>query len=146
MTQMNVNEKVTINSEEESSPQGINEVIITLLGRIAYPPDQLTSIISKKKQDPEAYIRGYNLCDGKHTLTQIAEEMKVSPGTLSPIINNWKDIGIVYEVKKGGQKFFKRLYKLNAPKLSKKTTTDNEEENEQVPKEVSDTQSQQSQG
>lgn len=123
MTQMNVNEKVTINSEEESSPQGINEVIITLLGRIAYPPDQLTSIISKKKQDPEAYIRGYNLCDGKHTLTQIAEEMKVSPGTLSPIINNWKDIGIVYEVKKGGQKFFKRLYKLNAPKLSKKTTT-----------------------
>lgn len=143
---MNVNEKVTINSEEESSPQGINEVIITLLGRIAYPPDQLTSIISKKKQDPEAYIRGYNLCDGKHTLTQIAEEMKVSPGTLSPIINNWKDIGIVYEVKKGGQKFFKRLYKLNAPKLSKKTTTDNEEENEQVPKEVSDTQSQQSQG
>ena len=146
MTQMNVNEKVTINSEEESSPQGINEVIITLLGRIAYTPDQLTSIISKKKQDPEAYIRGYNLCDGKHTLTQIAEEMKVSPGTLSPIINNWKDIGIVYEVKKGGQKFFKRLYKLNAPKLSKKTTTDNEEENEQVPKEVSDTQSQQSQG
>lgn len=135
---MNSIESTVANLEGETPPIGLNEVVITLLGRIAFPPDILVSIISKKKQNPVAYVRGYNLCDGKHTLTQISQEMDVSIGTLSPIINNWKEIGIVYEVKKDGQKFFKRLYKLEVPKFSKKATISTEESIEQIQKDLPD--------
>jgi hypothetical protein len=105
-------------SNEETS-QGVNEVMITLLGRLAFPPDQLIRIVMKGKRTPEDYVRGYNLCDGEHTLTQIANEVHVTHGTLSPIMSEWKDAGIIYEVVKKGGKFYKRLYKLEVPKAQK---------------------------
>lgn len=142
---MSYNQNLGDSPDRETPPQEMNEVIIGLLGRIAFPSDTLISIISKKKQDPNAYIRGYNLCDGKHTLTQIADEMKISKGTLSPIVNNWKEMGIVYEVRRGGQKFFKRLYKLDAPRFSKRTAPVKVEATDQDQKELSNTLPEQSQ-
>lgn len=104
-------------SEEPS--QGVYEAIITLLGRLVFPPDLLAKIVMKGKRNPEDYVRGYNLCDGEHTLTQIASEIHVTPGTLSPIMSEWKDAGIVYEVVRKGGKFYKRLYKVEVPKAQK---------------------------
>jgi hypothetical protein len=105
-------------SGEEPS-QGVYEAMITLLGRLVFPPDQLTKIVMKGKRAPQDYVRGYNLCDGEHTLTQIANEVHVTPGTLSPIMSEWKDAGILYEVTKKGGKYYKRLYKLEVPKAQK---------------------------
>ncbi len=102
-------------SNEESS-QGISEVVITLLGRLVFPPDQLAKMVMKGKRTPAQYIKAYNLCDGNHGVTKIAKEIGVSIGTLSPILAEWKDTGIVYEVTKPGGTFYKRLYKLDAPK------------------------------
>jgi hypothetical protein len=96
--------------------QGAYEAMITLLGRLVFPPDQLTKIVMKGKRNPEDYVRGYNLCDGEHTLTHIANEVHVSPGTISPILSEWKDMGIIYELAKKGGKFYKRLYKLEVSK------------------------------
>lgn len=109
--------KPELPSEEPS--QGVYEAMITLLGRLVFPPDQLTKIVMKGKRNPEDYVRGYNLCDGEHTLTQVASEIHVTPGTLSPIMSEWKDAGIIYEVVKKGGKFYKRLYKLEVPKVQK---------------------------
>lgn len=103
----------------EESSQGVYETMITLLGRLVFPPEELTKIVMKGKRAPEDYVRGYNLCDGEHTLTQIAGEVHVTPGTLSPIMSEWKDAGIIYEVIKKGGKFYKRLYKLEVPKSTK---------------------------
>lgn len=110
-------QKPELSSEEPS--QGVYEAMITLLGRLVFPPDQLAKIVMKGKRAPEDYVRGYNLCDGEHTLTQIASEIHVTPGTLSPIMSEWKDTGIIYEVVKKGGKFYKRLYKVDLPKAQK---------------------------
>lgn len=70
----------------------------------------------KGKRNPESYVKAYNLCDGEHTLSQIAKEINVVPGTLSPILSDWKDRGMIFEVIGSGGKFYRRLYKLDMPK------------------------------
>lgn len=90
-----------------------NEVIINLLGRIAFSEPMLRKIITKRKRDPQAYIRGFNACDGSRTLVEIAKIIGVSHGTLSPILREWLDLGIIYEVEKAGGRFYKRIYPLS---------------------------------
>lgn len=87
-----------------------NEIIISLLGRLAFPANEIREMVTKGKKHPSKYLDGYNACDGKHTLTEIAKIVGVSSGTLSPIIRDWEEVGIVYEVHRPGGKFYKRLY------------------------------------
>jgi len=87
-----------------------NEVIISLLGRIAFKPEEVRRIVTHKKQNPENYIRGYNACDGKRSLSEIARIVGVTPGTLSPILAEWAEIGIVYEVERPRGKFYKKIF------------------------------------
>lgn len=83
---------------------------------MVFPEDELKNIIMKKKKKPEDYVKAYNLCDGKHSLTEIAAAIKVSIGTLSPILAYWKSIGIVYEIEENGRRVYKNLYLLKEPK------------------------------
>lgn len=87
-----------------------NEVMISLLGRMAFTPDVIRKIITTRKRNPENYIKGYNSCDGKRTLSQIAKVVDVSLGTLSPILSEWCDLGILYEVERPGGRFYKKLF------------------------------------
>ncbi|MEM3419685.1 MAG: hypothetical protein QXY18_01790 [Nitrososphaerota archaeon] len=87
-----------------------NEIIISLLGRIAFTPDKVREIVTAKKQNPDNYIKGYNACDGKHTLSQIAKIIGVTPGTLSPILAEWEENRIIYEIEKPGGKFYKKIF------------------------------------
>lgn len=109
------------------------ETMISLLGRLIYPPKELTATVMWKKRNPEEYVKAYNLCDGEHTLSQIADAINVSPGTLSPILAEWKELSIIYEVAKKGGKFYKKLYKLEMPKP---TEIPKEEKPETKPEEV----------
>jgi len=87
-----------------------NEVVISLLGRIAFTKEAVREIVTQRKQNPENYIRGYNACDGKHTLSELAKIIEVKPGTLSPILSDWEEIGIIYEVQKAGGKYYKKIF------------------------------------
>jgi Fic family protein len=87
-----------------------NEIIISLLGRIAFKPEDIKEIVTTKKRNPQKYIDGYNACDGEHSVAEIAKIVGVKPGTLSPILKEWERIGIVYEVKNNGGKFYKKLF------------------------------------
>lgn len=87
-----------------------NEVIISLLGRIAFTPKKVRDIVTYKKQNPQNYIKGYNACDGKHSVSDIAKIVGVTPGTISPILAEWEEIGIIYEVEKPRGKFYKKLF------------------------------------
>jgi len=87
-----------------------NEIIISLLGRLAFKPDDIRRIVTLKKQNPQNYINGYNACNGNNSLSEIARVVGVTPGTLSPILAEWEELGIVYEVEKPRGKFYRRLF------------------------------------
>jgi DNA-binding MarR family transcriptional regulator len=99
-----------LNEEQADTIIKQNEVIISLLGRIAYKPKEILDIVTLKKRNPDRYIEGYNACDGNHSLSEIAEIVGVDQGTLSPILSKWEEIGIVYETAKPGGKFCRKLY------------------------------------
>jgi len=87
-----------------------NEVIISLLGRMAFTPDRIRDIVIKKKQNPQGYVDGYNACDGNHNVNELANIVGVTKGTLSPILQEWEELGILYEVDKPKGTFYKRLF------------------------------------
>jgi hypothetical protein len=87
-----------------------NEVIISLLGRMAFTPDKIREIVVKKKQNPQGYVDGYNACDGNHNVNEIAHTVGVKHNTLSPILQEWEELGIIYEVDKPNGTFYKRLF------------------------------------
>ena len=88
-----------------------NEVIISLLGRMAFDKNEVRDIVtSKKKIDPEKYVEGYNACDGNHTITELATIVGVKRPTLSPILQEWEDLGLIFEVERPRGKFYKKLF------------------------------------
>lgn len=90
---------------------GQDDVIVGLLGRIAFPGEKLRSLIVRSKRNPAAYLRGYNACDGKRAVNEIARVIGVTPGTLVPILQEWERMGIIYEVETESRgKFYRCLY------------------------------------
>jgi Fic family protein len=87
-----------------------NDTIITLLGRMAFKEDDVRKIVTKKKQNPDRYIEGYNACNGEHTVSQIAQIVNVTQGTLTPILKEWEELGIIREIEKPGGRFYKKLF------------------------------------
>ena len=89
-----------------------NEVVISLLGRIAFTPEKIREIVVKKKQNPQGYINAYNACDGNHNVNELAVVAGVDQSTLSPILREWEELGIIYEVEKPKGKFYRRLFQI----------------------------------
>jgi len=87
-----------------------NEVIISLLGRMTFDEEKVKRIVTSNKRNPEKYVEGYNACDGNHSVSDLARIIGVTPGTLSPILAEWEDIGIIREVERPKGKFYKRLF------------------------------------
>jgi DNA-binding MarR family transcriptional regulator len=75
-----------------------NEIIISLLGRIAFNKEEVREIVTYKKRNPKKYVEGYNACDGNHSVSELARIIGVTQGTLSPILAEWEDLGIIREV------------------------------------------------
>jgi len=89
-----------------------NEIIISLLGRIAFNKEKVKDIVTYKKRNPKKYIEGYNACDGNRSVSDISKIVGVSVPTISVILNEWEDVGIVREVERSGGKFYKNLYQI----------------------------------
>jgi len=99
-------------SDESRKMVRQNEIMISLLGRIAFTPEQVREIVTSKKQEKleQSYINGYNALDGKRSVSEVADIIGVTPGTLSPILSQWEELGIIYEIERSGGKFYKRLF------------------------------------
>ena len=89
-----------------------NEIIISLLGRLAFTPKQVREIVTSKKREnlKKGYISGYNGLNGRSSVSEIADIIGVTQGTLSPILSQWEELGIIYEIERAGGKFYKRLF------------------------------------
>jgi len=90
-----------------------NEIIISLLGRMAFPEDELKKLITSNSKKPDILLKAYNLCDGNTGLTEIARKASISQPSLTEAIKRWVEMGIVIKhVNKSNQVFPQRLYKL----------------------------------
>lgn len=87
-----------------------NETMISLVGRIAFDKKEVRDIVTSKKHNPEKYVEGYNACDGSHTVTELANIIGVKQPTLSPILQEWEELGIIFEVERPKGKFYKKLF------------------------------------
>lgn len=97
-----------------------NEIIISLLARLVWPPEKITEIITRNKRDPGAYLTAYNALDGSKTGTQVAGVAKVAQQTMSATLQSWLDEGIILNVGTDSQPKYKRLMRAtNAPKKGK---------------------------
>ena len=89
-----------------------NEIIISLLGRLAFTPDQVREIVTFKKREnlKQRYINGYNALDGKKSVSAIANIIGITQGTLSPILAQWEELGIIYEIERSRGKFYRKIF------------------------------------
>ena len=87
-----------------------NETIISLLGRMAFKKEEIREIVTRRKQNPHRYIKGFNACDGNHTMSELANIIGVKLPTLSPILQEWEELGIIFEVERPKGKFYKKLF------------------------------------
>ena len=93
----------------------LDEEKLKLLGRISFGPNPEATIrkiisLGKKGAKAKDYIKGYNALDGNRSLKDIAKIIGVTSSTLSPILQRWADIGIVFEIERDGRKFYKKLF------------------------------------
>jgi DNA-binding MarR family transcriptional regulator len=87
-----------------------NETIISLLGRMVFDKEKVREIVTYKKRNPEKYIEGYNACDETHSVSDLARIIGVTEGTLSPILAEWEEIGVIREAERPKGKFYKKLF------------------------------------
>ena len=89
-----------------------NELIISLLGRIAFKNDELKSMVTKGSKKPEHMMRAYNLCDGATSVTEIARKVGVAQPSLTIAVDKWERLGIVFKKKKGLEVLPLRLFEI----------------------------------
>ena len=89
-----------------------NDMMISLLGRMAFPNDMLKEIIRKGSKKPDEMLAAYNLCDGKTTITDIAKRAEIAQPSLSVAIDKWEQEGIITKIGAGAEVFPKKLYRV----------------------------------
>ncbi len=109
------------NQTNQNRLEELLEILISLQGRQMFPTEKLCEIVIEKKQNPENYINAYNACDGEHSVTELANIASVKQPTMTPILQNWEELGIIFKVKGTGGKFYKNLYPIKLPKTKQKT-------------------------
>jgi DNA-binding MarR family transcriptional regulator len=89
-----------------------NEVIISLLGRIAFPGEKLREIIVKGSKKPKELVRAYNYCDGMANVTQIAKKSNVSQSSLKEAVDKWEREGIIFKIITKNEVLPLKLYRI----------------------------------
>jgi len=87
------------------------ELMIKLLGQIAFPPEKVREIVAGTRQKKVPWLKAYNLCDGEHSQQgDIAKEAGIHKGLFSVAVREWEQIGIVFQVKnKAGKTCYKAI-------------------------------------
>jgi hypothetical protein len=99
-----------------------NAAIIGLLagGTIGLPT--ISKIVCGGKRNPRAYLKVYNALDGAIGVTELAKLAGVSQPTMSVVLRNWEEQGIVYNVGTSSKPHYHRLLYLPAMKTEKAKT------------------------
>ena len=68
------------------------QCLVQVVGRFAMPADRLRAVVGTGKNR----VKAFNLCDGTHTVSEIARSSKINQGNLSRSIALWVQHGIVF--------------------------------------------------
>jgi hypothetical protein len=85
--------------------------ILATVARQAFPPERLAGLVTPHVGGAKQ-IAAYNLCDGAHTQTQIAESVGLDKSNLSKSIGRWIDLGIVLRIGEGADARLVHVYPL----------------------------------
>lgn len=89
---------------EKISKQNQNQIMISLLGRLAFPEDKLREIITKNSKKPEYMIKAYNRCTGDATTNEIAKELTgITNVALNIVTIKWEEKGILINLGERGK-------------------------------------------
>lgn len=97
-----------------------NEVIISLLARLAFGEEKIVEIVTRGKKNPEAYRKVYNALDGLRTGTELAAVAGVTQQAMSQVLQTWEQEGIVVNFGTEPQPRFKKLMPIPAKELRKR--------------------------
>ena len=89
-----------------------NELIISLLGRIAFKNDELKGMVTKGSKKPDQMIGAYNLCDGATGITEIARKAGIAQPSLTIAVDKWERAGIILRKKKAQEVLPLRLFEI----------------------------------
>jgi hypothetical protein len=102
------------------------KAILSTVARQAFPPDRLAELVMSntggKKQ-----LEAFNMCDGNHTQSQIAESVGLDKGNFSRSMSRWIDLGIVIRVGDGTEAKPVHVYPLSKEYLGSKRVKKNGE-------------------
>lgn len=81
-----------------------NQVIISLLGRLAFTEEKIRSILTKNSKRPEQMIKAYNLCDGNLSINQITKKLNgITNVALNSATLRWEENGILINLGERGK-------------------------------------------
>jgi|SRR5579872_7089651 len=79
---------------DEIAARDLLQFAVRILGRAVMPPETVREIIGPGKKQ----IKAFNLCDGNHTLTQIAQKTRINSGNLSRTLDRWETLGVIFRI------------------------------------------------
>lgn len=75
-----------------------NQIIISLLARMAFGEEEIKKIIIHGKRKPNNWIKGYNACDGTNGVTKIAKIAGVKSPSATYVLKSWESKGIIFNI------------------------------------------------
>ena len=87
------------------------EAILSVLGRIAFPPEKLAPLVLSKGAGPKQ-LDAFNLCDGTRSQGEIAKMLNIDAGNFSKTVARWIHGGIVFRIGDGRDAKLVSLYRL----------------------------------
>jgi hypothetical protein len=100
-----------------------NFVVIELLARLNWSPEELSSVVTKNKRDPAAYLRAYNDLDGKTTGKDIGKAIGVSQQAAAVVLKGWLELGIVINMGSETNPRYRRVMRLSEKPAKASRTT-----------------------
>jgi hypothetical protein len=85
-------------------------VLIQLMGRSAFPEDDLREIVATS----DKYLKAYNMCDGTKTQAEVGKAVKVDAGNLSRTVARWVEEGVMFRLGEGREAHLLHLYPIAA--------------------------------
>ena len=117
---MNTDEALTTIAQQNKTLISQNEMLISLIARLVWPPEKLVEMVmANKRTDPEAYVTVYNALDGEKTGKQLGEIVGVSQQAISGVLKGWLEDGIVLNVGTESQPKYRRLMRLPEKRKAK---------------------------